>query len=252
MVAEMCMKTYGLQRKKVGVFWGCLMAGVAVFSAPVYAASQDFTSNVGAGGVQGSATFTPGTDSITLVLTALNGNPPSIAQLLTDISFSVSGGGGVTGDTTPTPTGQLTHCTSGSTCADVAGTANPWSFGVNTGFGNGPIGTGNYLLTTLVGSDKTPIIGPTTASYNSPDGIGSTNFNTFLKGTGTFTLGILGVTSDSIISDVTFSFGTAPETLVGVPIPAAVWLFVSGLVGLVGIARRRQSGIATGPSMSAA
>jgi hypothetical protein len=96
----------------------------------------------------------------------------------------------------------------------------------------------------LVGNNKTLIIGPLSAGYCNPtcsDGIGSTNFNTFIDQTGTFTLAIQGVTSDSVISNVVFSFGTAPETLVGVPIPAAVWLFGSGLLGLIGIARRKST-----------
>ena len=62
---------------------------------------------------------------------------------------------------------------------------------------------------------------------------------------------LTGVTSASVISDVAFSFGTGPETVVGVPIPAAVWLFVSGLVGLIGIARRRQPGMAMAPALAA-
>jgi len=43
-----------------------------------------------------------------------------------------------------------------------------------------------------------------------------------------------------VISNVVFSFGTGTGTNVAVPIPAAVWLFVSGLLGLIGIARRGQ------------
>jgi len=210
-------------------------------------ASQTFTSNIGPNGESATATFTTGLDSITLVLTDTQTNLPSIAQLLSDISFSVSGGGAIT-TANPTPTGQLIHCADGG-CANVAGTANPWTLESNTG-----VGTGTYLLTGLIGSNKTLIIGPTTATYcvpTCPDGIGSSNFNTFLKQTGTFLLGISGVTSGSVITDVAFSFGTGPETVVGVPIPAAVWLFVSGLVGLIGIARRRQSGIAMAPASAA-
>ena len=194
-----------------------------------------------------SADFTAGSGTLSLVLTSNVSNPPSIAQLLSDISFSVSGGQSVT-TTTSTPTGSLIHCGDGG-CTSASGSANPWTFGNNAaGLDNGPIGTGAYLLTALVGNNKTLIIGPTTASYcnpNCPDGIGSTNFNTFLQPSGTFTLAIAGVTADSKVSDVMFSFGTAPETLVGVPIPAAAWLFGSGLLGLIGIARRRIRGTAS-------
>ena len=43
-----------------------------------------------------------------------------------------------------------------------------------------------------------------------------------------------------VISNVVFSFETGTGTNVAVPIPAVVWLFVSGLLGLIGIARRGQ------------
>src|SRR5947208_552548 len=56
-----------------------------------------------------------------------------------------------------------------------------------------------------------------------------------------------GVTGSTVISNVSFSFGTGEENSapgVPVPIPAAVWLFGSGLLGLIGIARRKYTGIA--------
>ena len=56
----------------------------------------------------------------------------------------------------------------------------------------------------------------------------------------TFTLALAGVTASILISNVVFSFGTGTGTNVAVPIPVAVWLFVSGLLGLIGIARCGQ------------
>jgi hypothetical protein len=40
---------------------------------------------------------------------------------------------------------------------------------------------------------------------------------------------------------VVFSFGTSEGQNVAVPIPAAIWLFASGLLGLIGIARRKAT-----------
>jgi len=88
------------------------------------------------------------------------------------------------------------------------------------------------------------IIGPTSGTYcnpTCPDGIANPINQPYLQPSGTFALVISGVTDTSSISNVAFSFGTGPETIVGVPIPAAVWLFGSGLIGLIGIARRRQA-----------
>jgi len=42
-----------------------------------------------------------------------------------------------------------------------------------------------------------------------------------------------------LTTDGTLTYGTAPVS--AVPVPAAVWLFGSGLLGLVGVARRKQA-----------
>ena len=55
--------------------------------------------------------------------------------------------------------------------------------------------------------------------------------------TGEVTLALIGATAETLISNVVFSFGTDGSII---PIPAAVWLFISGLLGLIGIARRKQ------------
>ena len=48
---------------------------------------------------------------------------------------------------------------------------------------------------------------------------------------------LVGFTFDSNGDEVAAAFASASA----VPIPAAVWLFSSGLAGLVGVARRRKS-----------
>ena len=93
-----------------------------------------------------------------------------------------------------------------------------------------------------------PIIGPSTTANASING---SVHNPYIDGTATFILALAGVTGDTVISNVAFSFGTGEETSVPVPIPAAVWLFGSGLLGLIGIARRRQPGIVTASPVSA-
>jgi hypothetical protein len=97
------------------------------------------------------------------------------------------------------------------------------------------------------------IIGPSTGGVysNANDSIaGNDPHNPFINQTATFVIAT-GATNGATISDVVFSFGTAPGDNVAVPIPAAVWLFVSGLVGLIGIARRRQPGIMSAPAVTA-
>jgi hypothetical protein len=220
------------------VFAACALAGAATLPLSAYALTQTFTT-VGNNTVGGSATFTTNANStITLTLTNTLSDLQSLAQTLSDISFDVSGGGAVT-TSSVTTTANLIGLSDGSAPTHSSGTTNPWTLSQS--------GTG-YLFTALNGGDQTRslILGNITneATYCSPkcpDGLGNANFNPFIDETATFTLGISGVTAASSISNVVFSFGTQPETLVGVPIPAAVWLFGSGLVGLIGIARRRSN-----------
>ena len=88
----------------------------------------------------------------------------------------------------------------------------------------------------------TLIIGP--GPYTNANGSITDNdpHNLFIDPSATWTLAFAGATASTVISNVIFSFGTTPGADVGtpVPIPAAVWLFGSGLLALVAIARRRQ------------
>jgi hypothetical protein len=78
----------------------------------------------------------------------------------------------------------------------------------------------------------------------------------YFQNSATFKLSLPGVTANSTISNVSFSFGTGPETVLAgqplpttVPIPAAGWLFGSALLGLVAVARRRSKGSSTPPAI---
>ena len=92
----------------------------------------------------------------------------------------------------------------------------------------------------------TLIIGP--GPYTNANGSITDNdpHNPFIDTSATWTLAFAGATASTVICNVVFSFGTQPGANVAVPIPAAVWLFGSGLLGLVAIARRRQGGVMRG------
>lgn len=227
------------------VFAACALAGFVSLPLVATAATQTFFSDPTNTTVGGEAVFTPGTNSITLTLTNTLADLQSLAQTLSDISFNVTGGGAVTTATVSSGSGtNFIGLTDGSTSqTHTTGSSSPWSLSASGG---------GYLFTGLNGGDQThtlifgSITSPSTYCVSKcPDGLGNGNFNPFIDQTATFTLGITGVTASSIISNVLFSFGTAPETIVGVPIPAAVWLFGSGLIGLIGIARRRSNAAAS-------
>ena len=215
----------------------CSIAGVTAFSPSVFA-DQIFNASNGSA----TANFTAGNGTLNLVLTNNLGLPHSLADLLSDISFTVAGGGLISAVTT---SGTTIVCNDGTGCAP-GGTAPQWSFS----------GSGNYALTSLQGG-PTGMIAPAnmlslncTSPANNPkcpDGLGAGNGQPFYLHSATFDMTIAGVTDTSKVSNVVFSFGTGPETFVGVPIPAAAWLFGSGLLGLIGIARRRM-GVTTSPA----
>jgi hypothetical protein len=107
-------------------------------------------------------------------------------------------------------------------------------------------------LTALTGGQPDHlIIGPDSAGGFTGAGLYSNanssigNFNPSVLGSATFDITIPGVTSASTLSHVVFQFGTddGHNLITGVvsspvPIPGAVWLLGSGLIGLAGIRRR--------------
>ena len=122
----------------------------------------------------------------------------------------------------------------------------------NTVFNEGP----DYLAIAL-GNDTvtfSPTIGQNTnytVTNSSPllpgsaTLLGSDRFILGMKDTGTGWLEADAVICNSVAGTCTVSWsGLSSELIVDlqpIPVPAAVWLFGSGLLGLVGIARRRSS-----------
>ena len=218
-----------------------LTASLFGLSTAAFANSYSFMSLPGAtlDGLPVSATaqFTTAPGTITVALTNNVSNPTSVIQAISDIFFTasgVTGGGGL-----QTPTANLV--TIGDDKSPLVG--NPQWLLTNTS-GN------NYHLDALAGPATGPaslIIGP--GPYTNANGSIDSNdpHNPFINTSATWTLAFAGATASTVISNVVFSFGTQPgENVPGVPIPAAVWLFGSGLLALVAIARRRHGGVMRG------
>lgn len=87
------------------------------------------------------------------------------------------------------------------------------------------------------------------SSFNAVGGVGQSLEFFFLGGNGTLPNNNVtsnrygnaeGIATWTLNADSSFTY-MAPGAVSAVPVPAAVWLFASGLLGLVGVARRKQS-----------
>jgi hypothetical protein len=226
-----------------------VVAGLSFFSlayANTYSFFTPAGSNVGDGPVSASASFVTATNSVQVTLTNLLSDPRSAGQLLSDIFFIAGGLTSGTGPKSPSSASYITVAGNGTTSAGTGPavwelTNSGGTYHLNGLFGKGAGGTGPHDL----------IIGPPGAGgiYSNANAsiAGNKPHNPFIDQTATFTLALPGATSSTVISDVVFSFGTQEgSNVAAVPIPAAVWLFGSGLLGLVAIARRRQGGVLRG------
>jgi hypothetical protein len=193
--------------------------------------------------VDASATFVTGQNQVLIVLRNNLANPTSVAQLISDISFSLSGG-----QTSATINSQLTnpenvldngHYTIGSTAS--AG------WGVDTAFSGG-------IHVTALGfvGPKGLIIGPPDASnvYSAANGsIANTGgpHNPFSALEVDFTLNVPGVNADTLVNNIVFSFGTEAGNNVsltpprGVPDGGTTVVLLGAALSALGLIRRRLS-----------
>ena len=198
-------------------------------------------SNAGGGPVDASATFSLSGSNLNVTLTNLLANPTDVAQCISDLYFAVfNGANQVTAGTLASSSSTEINIVD-NVGVPVAGTVDTgWELENNTSVGSF---TGEYhlnVLGTLIGPAHL-IIGP--GPYTNANGSINNNdpHNPFLDQTATFTISdIPGLTADSIITDVVFSFGTTPGQNVVVPIPPSALLMGSGLLGLGLVGWRRK------------
>jgi hypothetical protein len=175
-------------------------------ATPVLATSVTFTGTgtVGSTPVSAEATLTTGTNSVSITLTNLHSNPTDIVQTLSDFGFTLS--------TTPSGASMLSSSggrertvASNGTFIDGSVVATEWALSAS-----GPDLTLDVIGTPIAPA-HTIIGGPdATNTYSNANGsIAGNGFNNpFLAGAVSFLLSVPGVTAETTVTAVTFSFGT--------------------------------------------
>jgi hypothetical protein len=233
----------------VGVALATLLA--ASIGAPTNAGTIVYVTPSGAttggGPVDAEADFTTAAGSISITLKDLQANPKDVAQLLSDLSFTVGNGGSLTGSSqTGASSQELTVNGDGTfsiganltTVAAVGWVYTPTSSTGTLDVLAGPGHAGPRHL--IIG----PPGGPTYAAANGSIA-GNGPHNPFLNNSATFTITAPNVSADSTITSMFFSFGTtAGVDVQGVNVVPEPSTIVHGLVGLglfgsVGFYRRR-------------
>ena len=235
------------------LFVGLAMGWVV---GPVHAGTITFVTPPGAtaGGnpVSASATFTTSGNTLTITLTDLLANPNNVGSLLSDLLFTTNGGS-LTGATqTAASSSEITVAGDGSFTGPtpISGVATVgWPFTVNSATS----GTLDVLSGPGHAGPAHLIIGPPGpgGTYSNANGsiAGNGPHNPFLFETATFTITGAGITADTTVTSATFSFGTTegantvpgiPSTSIPEPSSLVLGLIGFGLVGTVGLYRKRR------------
>lgn len=164
------------------------------------------------GPVSAQAVLTTSANGLTIVITDLLVNPTSAGQLVSDLFFTLSNTSGV-GSSLTSSSGNARTVNGDGTFSD-GGSVAVWA-GANAFSVTG----GVFHLDALGGGKGsfTPahlIIGDPDASnlYSNANGsiAGNGPHNPFISGDATFVLNIPGIDTNTVVTSVTFSFGTQP------------------------------------------
>jgi hypothetical protein len=225
---------------------GCASLLAASANANVITVSTAPGATNGGQPVDASATFITGSGTLSITLSDLLANPTDVAQLLSDLKFDVTiGNTSLATVNTGSSSGALINI-DGSGNPTSAGTATP-GWVIDSGSPAGMIHLDD--LGAGAAGPKHLIIGPpgTGGVYSAANGsiAGNSAHNPFINGSATFVLNIPGMTVDSTIENVTFSFGTTTgQDVPGggtVPDGGTTVLLLGASVSGLGLLRRKLS-----------
>lgn len=242
-----------------GILALALMLGSIAAQAATFSFVTPTGSTTSGGAVNAQADFTTNSNgTLTIKVYDLQTDPTNVAQLISDLFFTVSNGGtALTSGTYTSGSGQGVTVNGNGTATALGSINTTWALTNSSGvfhlddLGAGASGPANLII-------GGPGAGGTYANANGSIA-GNGPHNPFLLGTMasggvTFNLAIPGVTANSSVSSVVFSFGTTSginvsavqNPLTPTPEPSSVILLSSalGLAGFAGFRRRRQNKIA--------
>jgi len=216
-----------------------LIAMVALISVLPAGAAQIFTATGDAGGgpvsVEADFTFSNGGFSITLK--NLEANPTDVLQLISGLSFTLSG----------SPSSVVLSTSSAQEISITNNVGVTGSTG-STGWAFGPAVGPSYIVCVIcqgviANPAITPahlIIGP--GPYTNANGSINNNnaHNPFLNQTATFNFTGTGLTTGTTASNVIFWFGTTNGFTTSIPEPVTSGLIGTGLISLFLLRRRAQ------------